>query len=340
MTNKIMTVQAQNEHLLKVSRTFALTIPMLPSPIDDYISNAYLLCRIADTVEDDPKADVLKKIEWLCAFSKLALNKFDDESLCVRLRDEALSLCHDGAKDSEYELLEQMVQAVLRCKSFDSRTLSVISRGVAIMSEGMAKSLKGVKVSSLDDVDAYCYYVAGVVGEFLAALFSLHCHEADANRLMDLSVSFGEGLQLTNILKDRFTDAQRGVSFLPKTSSKEEDTAQFYEYQAITQGHLEDALDFILTLPASEKGIRQFCLLNICMAAATLRLMARTQMSGSALLKISRNKVKILYVLTRICSGSDFCSKLLFKFCSSKNKSTRRDAAALRARVSCWSEHD
>ena len=46
----------QQEHLAKVSRTFALTIPLLPTELIDYISNAYLLCRIADTIEDDPKA--------------------------------------------------------------------------------------------------------------------------------------------------------------------------------------------------------------------------------------------------------------------------------------------
>jgi len=336
MSISIMSVQRQKEHLLGVSRTFALTIPMLPEPIDDYISNAYLLCRIADTVEDDPVAEKNAKIAWLNSFSKLAKDRFSDDDLCQSLKDQAVLLCTDGAKKAEFDLLTEMVETVKRCKSFDSRTVDIISRGVAIMAHGMAKSLAGIKIENLNDVDLYCYYVAGVVGEFLAALFAAHNKEADAKKLMDLSVSFGEGLQLTNILKDRFTDAKRGASFLPPVKSVAEDTTQFYEYAALTKGHLEDALDFILTLPSKEKGIRQFCLLNICMAAATLKLMAKTQSSGSPLLKISRNRVKMLYVLTKVFSSIDFCCKFIFKICCFRDKSIKRDPLQLRNRVSCW----
>ena len=59
----------QQVHLRNVSRTFALTIPMLPKSLIDYISNAYLLCRIADTVEDDPIAADKQKISWLISFA-------------------------------------------------------------------------------------------------------------------------------------------------------------------------------------------------------------------------------------------------------------------------------
>ena len=36
-----------------VSRTFALTIPQLTLELVDVVGNAYLLCRLADTIEDD-----------------------------------------------------------------------------------------------------------------------------------------------------------------------------------------------------------------------------------------------------------------------------------------------
>lgn len=45
--------QFQRHILQGVSRTFALTIPQLPAGLDRAVSNAYLLCRIADTIEDD-----------------------------------------------------------------------------------------------------------------------------------------------------------------------------------------------------------------------------------------------------------------------------------------------
>ena len=69
----------QQEHLAKVSRTFALTIPLLPTELIDYISNAYLLCRIADTIEDDPKALVKQKIAWLNSFATFCKNEFSDD---------------------------------------------------------------------------------------------------------------------------------------------------------------------------------------------------------------------------------------------------------------------
>ena len=44
----------QSEMLKGVSRTFALTIPQLPADLCRVVSNAYLLCRIVDTIEDEP----------------------------------------------------------------------------------------------------------------------------------------------------------------------------------------------------------------------------------------------------------------------------------------------
>src|ERR1700685_2722136 len=44
----------QDRILPHVSRTFALTIPQLPPALRTAVTNAYLLCRIADTIEDEP----------------------------------------------------------------------------------------------------------------------------------------------------------------------------------------------------------------------------------------------------------------------------------------------
>ena len=78
-----MSLEKQQDHLQKVSRTFALTIPLLPPDLRDYVGNAYLLCRIADTIEDDPKADAVKKAVWLKDFAFLAFNGFQNEALLI-----------------------------------------------------------------------------------------------------------------------------------------------------------------------------------------------------------------------------------------------------------------
>lgn len=61
-------------------------------------------------------------------------------------------------------------------------------------------------------MDLYCYHVAGVVGEMLTELFCDYSPEINQHKpvLMKLAVSFGQGLQMTNILKDIWEDRKRG----------------------------------------------------------------------------------------------------------------------------------
>ena len=68
-------------------------------------------------------------------------------------------------------------------------------------------------------MDEYCYYVAGVVGEMLTELFCDYSGAIDRNHdeLMQLAVSFGQGLQMTNILKDIWDDQKRNMCWLPQS---------------------------------------------------------------------------------------------------------------------------
>ena len=85
------------------------------------------------------------------------------------------------------------------------------------MNFGMQKFLNQ-EVYSFEDLNEYCYYVAGVVGEMLTELFCDYSSDIDAhqNELMNLAVSFGQGLQMTNILKDIWDDHKRGACWLPR----------------------------------------------------------------------------------------------------------------------------
>ncbi len=327
---------SQQEHLKNVSRTFALTIPMLPTSLIDYISNAYLLCRIADTVEDDPKASVEKKISWLKSFSLFCKEGFNDEMELLKLHKQAEDLVREGAVEKEFALICDMPAVVKRTTTYPIKVKNILSRGVSILSLGMSRSLEGTKIRNIDDVDHYCYFVAGVVGELLAALFSEHNHDIDKKELMTLSVSFGEGLQLTNILKDRFVDKERNASFLPIAEDGSNSKEVVSEYIAICQGHLDDALNFILKIPSKESGIREFCLLNIAMATATLKLLNDETASVDSSVKITRRTVKVLYVFSKIAVKNNFLLKMFFYYISRGVKRVRRDPETLRNKVSCW----
>ncbi|HQE27737.1 MAG TPA: squalene/phytoene synthase family protein, partial [Phycisphaerae bacterium] len=64
--------------LVDVSRSFAIIIPECPPPIDRALCVAYLLCRIADTIEDEPDLDESRRLELFDAFLR-ALNDPGDE---------------------------------------------------------------------------------------------------------------------------------------------------------------------------------------------------------------------------------------------------------------------
>lgn len=337
MPTAVMDLSQQQLHLQKVSRTFALTIPLLPQDLCDYISNAYLICRIADTVEDDPVGPPEQKSLWLKRFAAFARSGFAPEEELASLHASGVALVEKGAVPAELALLADMQAVLRRTLTYPEAVRSIIAHGVSILACGMARSVKkGFEIKSVDDVDGYCYFVAGVVGEMLAALFASSDRRIDSEKLLNLSVSFGEGLQLTNILKDQHQDQQREARYLPKVSGKAGECEEIIYYTSICQGHLQDALDFILLIPRADLGVRRFCFLNIAMAAATLKKICACCGEENAVLKISRRSVKILYVLCGFCSRSNVLTRMLFRLLSLKNPCIRRDFRRLREKVSWW----
>ena len=108
---------------------------------------------------------------------------------------------------AEHELIRQLDRVVAITKSFAKPQREALIRCVRIMSEGMIYYQENAKPEGLAnqaEMDKYCYHVAGVVGEMLTDLFCYYSEEINHEReqLFELSTSFGQGLQMTNILKD------------------------------------------------------------------------------------------------------------------------------------------
>lgn len=336
----VMSQEQLYEHLNKVSRSFALTIPLMPEPLKEYIALAYLMCRIVDTVEDDANANTVDKITWLSDFSFLAGGDFADLDVLAALKERALELTKVGSESDDIKLIADLDKAVNLLLSYDEQVQEILCRALSIMAHGMASCLrksidddeeeKGIR--SLDDVDNYCYFVAGVVGEMLAELFALSDKSFDKKELLDLSVSFGEGLQLTNILRDRAKDLKRGVSFLP---SHEQD--EILDYVALTSGHLSDAINFICALdPKQSAGVRLFCLTNVVMAMYLLRQIASDPMDKACNYKISRSKLKRLFLWCKIANRSNIGVRALAFSLSVGMRTERRAVRQLRDKVSIW----
>lgn len=333
----MLSLEQQQAYLQQVSRTFALTIPLIKGKTADIVANAYLLCRIADTAEDDPRAPLSVKTAWLRRFASFMQAGFADDRELASLRDEAAVFLKDGAVPCEYKLSCDLPEVIARTRTYPDNIRQIIGRGVAILSEGMAAELEGVTISTLADVDRYCYFVAGVVGEMLACLFQAIRPCAQPQLLLQLGVSFGEGLQLVNILKDRSEDSKRAVSFLPPVPGTNSAADAFIlHYCALAQGHLLDGADFVCALPRSLYGVRVFCMVNLAMAVLTLRNIAHNPQGTQQALKITRAEVKSAVLWSSVCACSNTLSRWYLKKLGRGLEVQRRNPAALRQAVSVW----
>ncbi|MCG3202657.1 MAG: hypothetical protein NFCOHLIN_02542 [Gammaproteobacteria bacterium] len=321
----------QVDRLQGVSRTFALTIPQLPAGLARVVSNAYLLCRIADTIEDDPGLS----FEQQRRYSDMFIDVVAGSAEAIRFADELYPLLSPQMLEDERDLILNTPRVIRITHSFNAAQQAAMVRCVRIMANGMAWYQERETLEGLPDqpaMDRYCYYVAGVVGEMLTELFCDYSAEiaGHRDRLMPLSVSFGQGLQMTNILKDIWEDRRRGACWLPRDTfrqagvdlarlTREEIPPGFRsalgELIGVARQHLENALSYTLLIPPREKGIRRFCLWAIGMAVLTLQKLNRHRdfRSGSEV-KISRNSVKLTILAANLTTSSDRLLRWLFAF--------------------------
>jgi farnesyl-diphosphate farnesyltransferase len=319
----------QDQILPHVSRTFALTIPQLPLGLRAAVTNAYLLCRIADTIEDEPALSPPETLAFLQRFSAVVAGQGDSRELAREI-EQRLS---DRTLATERELVCNMGPVLGVLASLNPAQRAAIQRCVELMCYGMPRfqfsaSLKGLARST--DLDDYCYYVAGVVGEMLTELFCDYSPQIARHRpaLSAIAASFAQGLQMTNILKDVWEDRSRGACWLPQevftrhgidlaqVSSEPHDPRfgnGFRELVGVAHAHLRNALDYTLLIPGKETGIRRFCLWAIGLAVLTLRKIERNpRFTSGAQVKVTRSTVAMIRLLTDVAGGSDWMLRRLF----------------------------
>ena len=298
----------QDEILPLVSRTFALTIPQLPGDLRCVVTNAYLLCRAADTIEDEPALSAADKHRYEETFVEIVAGRQPSESLAAELAPKL----SEATLEAERDLMRQLPRVIEVLRSFRPAQRLAIERCVAVMGRGMHRFQQGAGVHGLAtqrEMDSYCYYVAGVVGEMLTDLFCDFDPDIAVRReeLMRLAVSFGQGLQMTNILKDQWEDRARGACWLPqevfqkhgldlKQLQPGQNVPAFAEVQneliGVAHAHLHNALEYSLLIPVKYAGMRRFCLWAIGLAVLTLRnLHEMPGFTASAQIKVSRGAV-------------------------------------------------
>ncbi len=320
--------------LPRVSRTFAMGIRLLPTELSHAVSTAYLLCRIADTIEDDPSLPALVRRDLLLEYRGWLDGAAHDPShLVARFSattgDDAALVRVTGRVLADFAALPEPVRAAIR------PPVEEMCRGMASY---VARDLAGTGLpsqpGSMEDLEQYCWYVAGTVGWMLTDLFHQHgmgWGPARYDQARALGRGFGLGLQLTNVIRDMGEDHRRGATFVPADLCAEVDCPAFELFQpgreAATAAvlatlttralrHLEAARDYTTLIPRRQFRIRLFCLVPLFLAAGTLRRIAQRDayQGGWVRIKLTRPMVRLTVALAALVAPSNTLIRLAFRW--------------------------
>jgi farnesyl-diphosphate farnesyltransferase len=233
------------------------------------VTVAYLLFRIADTIEDSnrwPRPKKLRALRGLASFLEDPSTGNPAELASSWKADPPIE--HPGY----LELLADFPAVMRAAESLSPEAWRWVSthtvRTCHAMSSFVERESEGsLRLEDLRDLRAYCYAVAGIVGEMLTELFLL-----DREMLRPLAASmreeapiFGEALQMVNILKDRAHDAGEGRRYLPEA-------IDLSEVFALARRDLDTAARYSSRLEraGADRGLVAFTALPILLARATL----------------------------------------------------------------------
>ena len=270
------------EILKKVSRSFALTIPMLDDEIKDEVLLAYLQDRILDNFEDEIHPPDLKlQREMMDRISRIFSPADYDRSSDFKIIKEKSSLIE---KDSLRELTKKIDLIYQSYQSFEPEIQKISHKWLQEMNQGMQKYL-AEEVKTFAELDEYCYYVAGTVGGFLTEtiIYKFEIEKQKQNILMDNFNQAGLFLQKVNLIRDIREDLEsRDKHFWPlkdlEISESELQDPEFEE-QALAalnkmisdlKTHIPALKKYYQALPDELKGYKRFFAVNNALGLATV----------------------------------------------------------------------
>lgn len=215
------------EAVQSVSRTFALSVELLDEPMTEWVCTGYLLCRTADTIEDEPTIPMERRAELLETFDAM-LAEDDDTTVEEFLAAVEPETPADGGDD--WAVLGQTDRIVRLWQSFPDPVQDGMRSITREMATGMADILRrhqdsdGLRLETLDELEEYCWYVAGTVGQLFMNLQAAQADPGDPTPDPEDARAFALLLQLVNIAKDVRADwEEENNVYLPGEWLSEED---------------------------------------------------------------------------------------------------------------------
>jgi phytoene/squalene synthetase len=265
-------------HLDQVSRSFAFCIRELNQPLQDWVACSYLLCRMADTIEDYQWPSVELQESAFNEFKNLlnANGPIDAQSVAAWTAQFPKAI-----NKGERELLADAFSIFHFYWNLPTGVRDAICRNVLNMVRGMQHfTSKGVvKLGSLKETNEYCFFVAGVIGELLTDLVAFQevNSETSLESFIYNGFHFGLFLQKVNILKDQLSDEVEGRFLVPSRA----------ELLASLWAHARLAFQYIEMIPRKLDDYKVFCSWSLFLGLASLPYIQRAFVERKKL-KISR----------------------------------------------------
>jgi farnesyl-diphosphate farnesyltransferase len=304
--------------LLKgVSRSFYLTLRVLPAGMRDPIGLAYLLARAADTIADTSLISPEQRLALLLSLRDRVNGATHDNALFDRMAAEVADQQNQSDEKVLLESLGPALDVLMQLSESDRQAVREI---VSTLTEGMEFDLRTFpdersgQIAALhvyDELDRYTYLVAGCVGEFWTTMTYAHM-PGTLQELPDTmsrrGVRFGKALQMTNVLRDCGKDLRIGRCYLPqnmldRTGLSARDLLLpansmrarplMVELLRKTLEHFREALDYTLAIPAFSIRLRLACLWPILIGLETLLLLVDNDawLDPQKVSKVRRNRV-------------------------------------------------
>lgn len=304
-------------HLNQVSRSFAFCIARLEAPLRRQVGLSYLICRILDSIEDsdwgtDGLSAERQKSSFMEFVSFLKVQPND-----AQVSDWSLRLITQAAMPEAERNLARDAGEVFRMFWNEHSTVrTVISEPVESMAKGMME-FRGVKLLSLSDVNRYCFFVAGVVGEILTGLLKLIAEDRGVKVVASLAEGFRFGLflQKVNLLKDREKDLQEGRDLVPSR-------------RLVMRSAFEDArlaFSYLKSIPIIFESYRLFCGWSLFLGLASLPHIAKNKKIGRL------ETIALLAVVERHVRSNAELDSLFAKYLEKAQKACPGEEASFEA---------
>jgi farnesyl-diphosphate farnesyltransferase len=205
--------------LRSVSRSFYISIRLLPRRLRDPVGLGYLLARATDTLADTMEVSAALRKETLKALA----SAIQENGSVEQIIQSFAPLQKNEAERMLIESLPQCLESLEQSNAADRGDIRVVLAKITQAQEMDIDHFSEIEqpraLARTADLREYTYLIAGCVGEFWTHL----CFRYVANftdkledEMLELGKQYGNGLQLVNILRDAHVDLSKGRCYFPE----------------------------------------------------------------------------------------------------------------------------